>query len=119
MDFGICVASKIDEVGLIAHMENLGYSHAWVADTQMMWSDCYAVLALAAGQTRSIKIGTGVAVAGTRIAPVTANSIATINPTTANSDTFTTKPIFTSHAIFIGLDARLSIADSRGGRTHV
>ena len=79
MDFGICVASKIDEVGLIAHMENLGYSHAWVADTQMMWSDCYAVLALAAQQTRSIRIGTGVAVAGTRIAPVTANSIATIN----------------------------------------
>ncbi len=79
MDFGVCVASKIDEVGLIAHMENLGYSHAWVADTQMMWSDCYAVLALAAQQTRTIRIGTGVAVAGTRIAPVTANSIATIN----------------------------------------
>jgi len=29
MDFGICVASKIDEIGYIAHAENLGYSHAW------------------------------------------------------------------------------------------
>jgi 5,10-methylenetetrahydromethanopterin reductase len=79
MDFGICVASKIDEVGYITHAENLGYSHAWVADSQMIWSDCYAVLALAAQQTRSIKLGTGVAVAGTRLAPVTAHSIATIN----------------------------------------
>ncbi|MBM4256786.1 MAG: LLM class flavin-dependent oxidoreductase [Deltaproteobacteria bacterium] len=79
MDFGICVPSKIDDVGYIARAENLGYSHAWVADSQMIWSDCYAVLALAAQQTRTIKIGTGVSVAGTRIAPVTASSIATIN----------------------------------------
>ena len=79
MEFGVCVASKIDEIGYIAHAENLGYSHAWIADSQMIWSDCYAVLALAAQQTRTIKLGTGVAVAGTRIAPVTAHSIATIN----------------------------------------
>ena len=79
MEFGVCVATKIDEVGYITHAENLGYSHAWVADSQMIWSDCYAVLALAAQQTRTIKLGTGVAIAGTRIAPVTAHSIATIN----------------------------------------
>jgi 5,10-methylenetetrahydromethanopterin reductase len=79
MDFGICVASKIDEVGYITHAENLGFSHAWVADSQMIWSDCYAILALAAQHTRTIKLGTGVAVAGTRLAPVTAHSIATIN----------------------------------------
>ena len=79
MDFGVCVATKIDEVGIVAHAENLGYSHAWVPDSQMIWSDCYAYLALAAQQTRTIKIGTGVSVVGTRIAPVTAHSIATIN----------------------------------------
>src|SRR3954469_5932823 len=79
MDFGICVVSKIDEIGYITHAENLGYSHAWVADSQMIWSDCYAVLALAVQQTRKIKLGTGVSVAGTRLAPVTAHSIATIN----------------------------------------
>ena len=75
MDFGICVAAKVD---YITHAENLGYFHAWVADSQMIWSDCYAVLALAAEQTRRIKLGTGASVSGTRIAPVTANSIATI-----------------------------------------
>jgi len=79
MDFGVCVATKIDEVGTVAHAENLGFSHAWIPDSQMIWSDCYAFLALAAQQTRSIKLGTGVAVIGTRIAPVTAHSIATIN----------------------------------------
>jgi alkanesulfonate monooxygenase SsuD/methylene tetrahydromethanopterin reductase-like flavin-dependent oxidoreductase (luciferase family) len=45
----------------------------------MIWSDCYAVLALAAQQTRTIQLGTGVAIVGTRAAPVTAHSIATIN----------------------------------------
>ena len=34
MDFGICVASKIDEVGYITHAENPGYVHAWVTDSQ-------------------------------------------------------------------------------------
>ncbi len=44
----------------------------------MIWSDCYATLALAAQATKRIKIGTGVAIPGTRIAPVTAHSIATL-----------------------------------------
>jgi len=78
MEFGV-TASKIDEVGFIAHAENLGYTHCWVRDSQMMWSHPFAVLALAAERTRTIRLGTGVAVAGLRLAPVTANAIATIN----------------------------------------
>jgi 5,10-methylenetetrahydromethanopterin reductase len=79
MDIGVCIAAKIDDVGVVPLAENLGYSHAWVADSQMIWSDCYAYLALAAERTRTINIGTGVSVVGTRSAPVTAHSIATIN----------------------------------------
>jgi alkanesulfonate monooxygenase SsuD/methylene tetrahydromethanopterin reductase-like flavin-dependent oxidoreductase (luciferase family) len=45
----------------------------------MIWSDCYATLALAAHHTSTIKLGTGVAIVGTRLAPVTAHSIASIN----------------------------------------
>ncbi len=45
----------------------------------MIRSNCFAVLALAAQQTRSMKLGTGVNVPGLRLAPVTANGIATIN----------------------------------------
>ena len=79
MDFGICVASKVTDIDYIVRAEELGYSHAWCADSQMLWSDCYATLALAAVKTKSINLGTGVAITGTRSAPVTAASIATIN----------------------------------------
>ncbi len=47
MDFGVS-ASKIDEIGFITHAENLGYTFCWVADTQMIRSNPWAVLALAA-----------------------------------------------------------------------
>jgi len=79
MKFGAMVATKIDDWQLIPFAEGLGYDHAWVPDSQMIWSDCYATLALAAHHTSTIRLGTGVAIAGTRIAPVTAHSIASIN----------------------------------------
>ena len=78
MDFGVS-ASKIDNIGFITRAESLGYSFCWVADTQMIRFNPWAVLALATQQSRSIRLGTGVAVAGLRLAPVTANGIATIN----------------------------------------
>ncbi len=78
MDFGI-VTAKIDEIGYITHAENLGYSHCWVTDSQMLRSNCFAVLALAAQATRTMRLGVGVAVPGLRLAPVAANGIATIN----------------------------------------
>jgi len=59
--------------------EELGYSHAWLADSQMLWSDCYAALALAADKTSRINLGTGVAITGTRPASINAAGIATIN----------------------------------------
>ena len=79
MDMGICVASHVGDIGYVERAEELGYSHAWLADSQMLWSDCYAALALAASKTNRINLGTGVAVTGTRPAPVNAASIATIN----------------------------------------
>ncbi|MEM8922747.1 MAG: LLM class flavin-dependent oxidoreductase [Actinomycetota bacterium] len=79
MELGICVASKVDDIDYVVRAEELGYTHAWMADSQMIWSDPYAALALAAERTSTIRLGTGVAVAATRPAPVTAASIATIN----------------------------------------
>ena len=79
MDVGLCVASKIDDIDYVVRAEELGYSHAWFADSQMIWSDVYACLALAAVRTKTMQLGTGVSVVGTRIAPVTAASIASIN----------------------------------------
>ena len=79
MEIGICVASHVNDIDYVVRAEELGYSHAWLADSQMLWSDCYAALALAAMRTSTINLGTGVAVTGTRPAPNNASGIATIN----------------------------------------
>ena len=79
MKFGGVVATQIDNWKIFKELEDLGYDSGWVPDSQMIWSDCYATLALAAANTSRIRLGTGVAIAGTRLAPVTAHSIASIN----------------------------------------
>jgi 5,10-methylenetetrahydromethanopterin reductase len=79
MKFGFCVMSDIDEIGFFSHAEGLGYDSVWVADSQMMFSDVYAVLALAARQTSRLRIGPGTAICGTRIAPVQVAAMATLN----------------------------------------
>jgi alkanesulfonate monooxygenase SsuD/methylene tetrahydromethanopterin reductase-like flavin-dependent oxidoreductase (luciferase family) len=78
MKFGAMVATKVDDWRIFQECESLGYDHGWVPDSQMIWSDCYATLALAAANTTRIRLGTGVAIAPTRLAPVTAHSIASI-----------------------------------------
>jgi alkanesulfonate monooxygenase SsuD/methylene tetrahydromethanopterin reductase-like flavin-dependent oxidoreductase (luciferase family) len=79
MKFGAMIAPRISDWQILPYAESLGYDRGWVPDSQMIWSDCYAVLALAAQHTSSIELGTGVAIAPTRIAPVVASSIASIN----------------------------------------
>ncbi len=79
MKFGVTIVPRVSDWRLIVDLEAMGYDCAWAADSQMLYSDAYAVLALAAPHTSRIRLGTGVSVAGTRLAPVTAHSIATIN----------------------------------------
>ena len=79
MKFGVTVAPRISDWKLLVELETMGYDRAWAADSQMLYSDAYAVLALAAANTSRIRLGTGVAVAPVRLAPVTAHSIASIN----------------------------------------
>src|SRR5213080_648646 len=79
MKFGVTVVPSISDWRLFVDLEAMGYDCAWAADSQMLYSDVYAVLALAAANTARIRLGTGVAVAPVRLAPVTAHSIATIN----------------------------------------
>src|SRR5689334_21606798 len=73
MDFGI-VHAKVDEIGYITHAENLGYTHCWVTDSQMIRSNSWTVLALAAQQTRTMRLGTGVNVPGLRLARALAST---------------------------------------------
>src|SRR5205814_6595879 len=79
MKFGVTVVPRISDWQLFVDLETMGYDCAWAADSQMLYSDAYATLALAAANTSRIRLGTGVSVAGVRIAPVTAHSIASIN----------------------------------------
>ena len=79
MKFGVTVVPRITDWQLFVDLETMGYDCAWAADSQMLYSDAYAVLALAAANTSRIRLGTGVAVAPVRLAPVAAHSIATVN----------------------------------------
>ena len=72
MKFGVTVAPRVSDWKLFVDLETMGYDCAWAADSQMLYSDAYAVLALAAANTSRIRLGTGVSVAGVRLAPVTA-----------------------------------------------
>lgn len=78
MEFGIS-CNKIDEVGVAVHAENLGYDFCWMTDSPMIRSNVWSVMTLVAQQTQRLRLGTGVAVPGLRLAPVAANGIATIN----------------------------------------
>jgi alkanesulfonate monooxygenase SsuD/methylene tetrahydromethanopterin reductase-like flavin-dependent oxidoreductase (luciferase family) len=79
MRFGMCVMADVDEIAFFKHAEDLGYDSAWVTDSQMIFSDCYAVLALAAQHTHRIRLGPGTAICGTRIPPVHVAAMATLN----------------------------------------
>lgn len=79
MEFGIAYPARPDAWKDLVLAEEHGFSHAWFFDSQMIYSDVYVCMALAAERTKHIKLCTGVAIPGNRIAPVTAHSIATIN----------------------------------------
>jgi 5,10-methylenetetrahydromethanopterin reductase len=79
MRMSVCVMADIDEIAFYPHVESLGYDSVWVADSQMLFSDCYAVLALAARETSRLRLGPGVAICGTRIPPVHVAAMATLN----------------------------------------
>jgi len=80
MDFGICVMPRPDTCAREAQFaESCGFSHIWVADTQLMAGDVFVCLGLIAAATTRAKLGTGVAIAGTRIAPVTACALGSLN----------------------------------------
>lgn len=78
MQFGVVFTSRVGDYDLVKLAESWGYDQAWFFDSQMIYSDVYATMALAAHETRRIRLGTGVAVPTTRMAPVIAHSIATV-----------------------------------------
>jgi len=64
---------------LIAGAERLGFTGAWIADSQNLFRDVFAALALAAERTSTIRLGTGVTNPVTRHPAVIASAAATID----------------------------------------
>jgi 5,10-methylenetetrahydromethanopterin reductase len=80
MDFGTLIFTKPQRAIIdTQRAEARGFSHAWFPDSHMIWGDAYVCMALAAANTRKIKLATGISVAANRIPPVTVHSIATVN----------------------------------------
>ncbi len=79
MDFGIALPTAADNYKIVQRAEELGFSHAWFYDTQMLSADCFVAMGAAAVHTRKIRLGTGVLVPSNRIAPVSANALASLN----------------------------------------
>src|ERR1700682_2377357 len=79
MDFGIALPTAADSWRVTKEAEELGFTHAWFYDTQMLSADCFVAMGAAAVNTRRIRLGTGVLVPSNRIAAVTANALATLN----------------------------------------
>jgi 5,10-methylenetetrahydromethanopterin reductase len=79
MDFGIALPTAADSWKVVKRAEEAGFTHAWFYDTQMLSADCFVAMGAAAVNTTRIRLGTGVLVPSNRIAPVTANALATLN----------------------------------------
>ena len=79
MHYGIGIPSWINAYQEVQRAEAAGFTHAWFYDSQLIYSDVYAAMALAAHHTSTIKLGTLVAIPSNRIAPVTASAVASLN----------------------------------------
>ncbi len=79
MDFGVVLFSHPDSWKAVRRAEELGFSHAWFYDSQMIATDVIVAMTLAAEHTERIRLGTGVLVPTNRIAPVAACCLASLN----------------------------------------
>lgn len=72
MEFGVSVG-HITAIDYAQHGERLGFTRCWVTDSPLLRSNLFATLAAIAMTTKTIKLGTGVAVCGVRLAPEAAS----------------------------------------------
>src|SRR5580693_3249907 len=79
MEFGIALFSNVDAWKTVKRAEELGFSHAWFYDSQLLAPDIFISMALAAEHSSKIKLASGVVIPTNRIAPVCADAFATLN----------------------------------------
>src|SRR6201988_4498395 len=79
MEFGIGIPTSGESWKVAQRAEELGFTHAWFYDTQMLVGDPFVAMGAAALKTSRIRLGTGVLVPTNRVAAVTACGFATLN----------------------------------------
>jgi alkanesulfonate monooxygenase SsuD/methylene tetrahydromethanopterin reductase-like flavin-dependent oxidoreductase (luciferase family) len=79
MQFGIFLPAHIEMWRAFQRAEGAGFSHGWLYDSQMLFADVFSALTLAAEHTDSMILGPGVTNPGSRVAPLMASSMGTIN----------------------------------------
>ena len=79
MDFGINLSPGAESWKTVQRAEELGFTHAWFVDSQLLNADVFVVMAAAAMKTSRIRLGTGMLIPSNRIAPVAANALASLN----------------------------------------
>ncbi len=66
-------------VANMALAESVGFTHGWIPDSHIIWSECFQYLTLCAEATESMKLGTMVTSPVTRHETVVASSISTLD----------------------------------------
>ncbi len=79
MKYSVAFASEVDSWRWVKRAEALGFHAAWFYDTQLLNPDVFVCMAIAAHETSTIRLGTGVLVPSNRIEPVTANAFASLS----------------------------------------
>jgi alkanesulfonate monooxygenase SsuD/methylene tetrahydromethanopterin reductase-like flavin-dependent oxidoreductase (luciferase family) len=79
MEFGIGIPTSGESWKVAERAEELGFTHAWFYDTQMLVGDPFVAMGAAALKTSRIRLGTGVLVPTNRIPAVAASAFATLN----------------------------------------
>ena len=79
MQYGIQLATSAHHWKVVKRAEELGFTHAWFYDTELLNAEVFVSMAAAAMQTSKIKLCTGVLIPSNRIAPVTASALASLN----------------------------------------
>ena len=56
MEFGIALPTAADSWKVVQRAEELGFSHAWFYDTQMLCADCFVAMGAAAVKTSRLRL---------------------------------------------------------------
>ena len=78
-DIGIALTPTADSWRVVKRAEELGFSHAWFYDTQLLCTDILVAMSAAAMKTEKIKLCAGVLVPSNRNVAVAANAMASLN----------------------------------------